>query len=66
MGGLQAFQCDINEWINNGESQINDDCYGWKSDENIFLKSYFEINVRMENIHFSTHTTYTIIVSLGL
>ena len=28
MGGLQAFQCDINEWINNGESQINDECYG--------------------------------------
>ena len=65
MGGLQAFQCDINEWINNGEEQINDDCYGWKSDENIFLVSYFEINVRMENIHFSTYTTYTI-VSLGL
>ena len=28
MGGFQTFQCDINEWINNGEEQINDDCYG--------------------------------------
>ena len=39
MGGLQAFQCDINEWINNGEQQINDDCYGWKS--NIFPQKLF-------------------------
>merc|ERR1712210_229879 len=22
MGGFQTFQCDINEWINNGEEQI--------------------------------------------
>ena len=44
MGGFQTFQCDINEWINNGEEQINDDCYGWKS--NIFPQlSSFEINV---------------------
>ena len=28
MGGFQTFQCDINEWINNGEEQINDECYG--------------------------------------